>query len=337
MNMLDSDIAIANKAMEIHQKELMLLPNVNSVWVGKKKINGKETDIVAVIVTVKKKVPLTRLKAEEIIPLKLGGALTDVIEVGEIVIRPDPRKKWRPAPGGVSIGHYKISAGTLGAVVRDADTGELLVLSNNHVLANSNDANIEDPSFQPGPYDGGTIDVKLVALDRFVPLALSPGVCPFARKFVNSINTVLNWMGRKTKILVDSQAPQLTNVVDCAVGKPYIDEEVDFEILVIGKPQNPITKPALDVEVQKFGRTTEYTKGKIIGLNATVSVSYGGGRVAIFEHQIISDIPSAGGDSGSLVLDMENHPVGLLFAGGDDITIMNEIERVMIASNIVFD
>jgi len=337
MNMLDSNIAIVNTTMETHQKELMSLPNVNSVWVGRKRINGKETDIIAVIVTVEKKVPFAKLKAEEIIPLKLGGVLTDVIEVGEIVVRQDPRKKWRPAPGGVSIGHYKISAGTLGAVVRDASTGELLVLSNNHILANSNDADIGDPSFQPAPYDGGTIDAKLIALDRFVPLALSPGVCPLAKRFVDTINRILNWTGRKTKILVDSQISQLTNVVDCAIGKPYIDEEVDFKILVIGKPQNPITKPALDIEVQKFGRTTEYTKGKIIGLNATVSVSYGGGRIAIFEHQIVSDIPSAGGDSGSLILDMENHPVGLLFAGGDDITIMNEIERVIIASNIVFD
>ncbi len=39
-------------------------------------------------------------------------------------------------PGG-SCGHYNISAGTLGGFVEDEDN--YYILSNNHVLANSND------------------------------------------------------------------------------------------------------------------------------------------------------------------------------------------------------
>ncbi|MBE9542582.1 MAG: hypothetical protein IMF01_09705, partial [Proteobacteria bacterium] len=35
---------------------------------------------------------------------------------------------------------------------------------------------------------------------------------------------------------------------------------------------------------------------------------------------------SAGGDSGSLVLDMEGYGVGKLFAGSDKITIANHIQ-----------
>ena len=37
---------------------------------------------------------------------------------------------------------------------------------------------------------------------------------------------------------------------------------------------------------------------------------------------------SQGGDSGSAVLDQNNHLVGLLFAGSDSSTIINRIENV---------
>jgi hypothetical protein len=36
---------------------------------------------------------------------------------------------------GVSIGHYKGTAGTAGCLVKDKKTGEILILSNAHVLA----------------------------------------------------------------------------------------------------------------------------------------------------------------------------------------------------------
>ena len=82
-------------------------------------------------------------------------------EVGEIFAPPpgdiktdiDRTKYIRPAPGGVSIGHKDITAGTLGMLVQDKETGEILILSNNHILANSNDAKIGDRIMQPGPHD----------------------------------------------------------------------------------------------------------------------------------------------------------------------------------------
>ncbi|MGH7457200.1 MAG: hypothetical protein ACRENG_37975, partial [bacterium] len=38
---------------------------------------------------------------------------------------------------------------------------------------------------------------------------------------------------------------------------------------------------------------------------------------------------SAGGDSGSLVVDLSGNPVGLLFAGGSNTTIANPIGAVL--------
>ena len=67
----------------------------------------------------------------------------------------------------------------------------------------------------------------------------------------------------------------------------------------------------------------------VTALNATVNVGYGGGKVAKFVNQIITTDMSAGGDSGSLVLDWQNRPVGLLFAGGGSDTFANPIRPVL--------
>jgi len=58
-------------------------------------------------------------------------------------------EKWRPAPGGVSIGHPLVTGGTLGAVLYD-NTGRKVILSNNHILAASNQGKIGDKILQPG-------------------------------------------------------------------------------------------------------------------------------------------------------------------------------------------
>lgn len=67
--------------------------------------------------------------------------------------------------------------------------------------------------------------------------------------------------------------------------------------------------------VKKVARTTNLTVGRITAINATVDVGYGGGQVARFTDQIVTTNISAGGDSDSLVVTLDNIAVGLLFAG----------------------
>src|SRR5207244_9603265 len=76
--------------------------------------------------------------------------------------------RCRPAPGGVSGGHFRITGGPLGGVVRVG--GRRVVLSNNHVLANSGAARIGDPILQPGPADSGTREDAIATLERFVEI-----------------------------------------------------------------------------------------------------------------------------------------------------------------------
>jgi hypothetical protein len=83
----------------------------------------------------------------------------------------------------------------------------------------------------------------------------------------------------------------------------------------------PVTVGTL---VQKTGRTTGWTTGRLIAINATVDVNYGSGRVARFQEQLISTNMSAPGDSGSLLPTWDNVAVGLLFAAADTILILIE-------------
>ena len=64
-------------------------------------------------------------------------------------------------------------------------------------------------------------------------------------------------------------------------------------------------------------------------MDADINVSYGLGKTAIFENQIISDIHSQGGDSGSAILNNNNQVVGLLFAGSDTITVRSPIQPIL--------
>jgi len=95
----------------------------------------------------------------------------------------------------------------------------------------------------------------------------------------------------------------------------------------------------MDMVVHKFGRTTSYRVGRITSINTDVAVQYDTG-VYRFANQIIikglNNQPfSAGGDSGSLILERAtNKAIGLLFAGSSTHTIANHIKDVLTALSV---
>lgn len=305
--------------------------NVVACGVGYKEINGCKTSEVCVVVSVQKKLPSTQIVPGEIIPQMLGGVKTDVQETGVIRALQSRTDKWfRPVPCGVSCGHVDITAGTLGCLAeRD---GELFILSNNHVLANSNQAQIGDAVLQPGTHDGGTLDDRIAVLEKFVPINFNPGSpdCPIAKGIERLLNAGARLLGSSYRVMA-RQAGR--NLVDAAIARPLSEMMVEKRILEIGEPQGAAVG-ALGMKVQKSGRTTGLTKGQIIQIDVTVRVSYGVSKLAIFEKQFMAGAMSAGGDSGSAVLDDKNAVVGLLFAGSDVTTIINPIQFVLDALDV---
>ncbi len=320
------------RVKEMHKDQILGKPNVIGVGMGYKETRQGRTQELCVIALVRQKIPKEGLDPAALVPREIGGVPTDVIEVGDLRALQTPRDRWRPAPGGVSLGHYQITAGTFGVVVRDQATNERLMLSNNHVLANSNNANPGDPILQPGAADGGTTANDTIAeLVRFCPIVFNtePGSCSIAAGFAAVGNALAKLAGSRHQVEVIRADPQASNLVDAAVARPLDDTQILDEILEIGAVTGT-TLPILGMEVRKHGRTTGFTTGTLTVLDTTVDVNYGQGRVARFENQIVSTPMSQGGDSGSCLVDADSTlAVGLLFAGSDQATIFNPIEAVL--------
>lgn len=162
----------AFQAQAMHQNELLTKANVIGVGVGERTMRGAGTGETTLVVLVEQKKPLAALAADDIVPSEINGMKVDVLEVGFLRAQQGSRDRFRPViPGGTSIGHFKVTAGTLGVMVKDRQTGARFLLSNNHVLANSNDAQTGDDILQPAAMDGGSSPADLVArLDRFKAL-----------------------------------------------------------------------------------------------------------------------------------------------------------------------
>ena len=282
--------------------------NIVGVGIGLKVVDGATiTGADSVHVYVRTKIPKMQLSGGEIVPSKFGKLPTDVIEVGEITAF-QSLQSWqrfgrhRPTSCGVSVGHPNAPAGTLGCVVEK--NGKHYVLSNNHVLADHNQAVIGDKIIQPGADDGGRTPADdLAELSEFQPLDFTGAA--------NKFDAAIALIGDNTQTVVEP------------------------EIIEIGRPQRAIKDAVKYQSVRKHGRTTGHTIGVVMGLNVDLWVRYGGHGRAWFEDQIsITGVGSApfsrNGDSGSLIVDAVTlEPVGLLFAGGGSVTFANPIDMVL--------
>ncbi|MCX7779694.1 MAG: S1 family peptidase [Negativicutes bacterium] len=315
--------------------------NIVGVGQGHKWVRGKDTGEKAVVVLVRKKHGKAELSRRHIIPKKVDGTMTDVIEVGDIRFFNERTKFRRPAQPGMSVGHYKISAGTFGAVVKDRSTGLPLILSNNHVLANLTDgvdgrAQLGDPILQPGIFDGGDCEKTVLGyLERFIPLQreLAKPQCKIASVFERTLNICIGYVKPQYRIQV-LRANEKVNLVDCAVAKPTDPDAIHPEIIEVGALAG-IKEPQLAMPVKKSGRSTGLTYSIIIAVDVTVKVFMTSREYGLFTDQVIAGPMSLPGDSGSLILTEDNYAVGLLFAGSEQVTIFNRIDHVLDALNIV--
>src|SRR4030042_5571293 len=146
---MEVDLTSIRNVLKENRSELFARSNVVAIGIGYKIIKGKKTRTLSIVCSVVKKLPASSLSARDMVPATVNNIPTDVVETGPIRELPSHPAKYRPAPGGVSIGHRDITAGTLGCLVRKS--GRILILSNNHVLANSNEASIGDPLLPPAP------------------------------------------------------------------------------------------------------------------------------------------------------------------------------------------
>ncbi|SDC55134.1 MULTISPECIES: hypothetical protein [unclassified Candidatus Frackibacter] len=333
-----------NELIQKYRNKIMQIKNVVGVGCGYKETNGKNTDKKAMVILVKEKLDKDELGRRHVIPEEVEEVVTDVVEVGDLELH-SPRQtrrgrvsrtaRVRPAQPGVSIGHYKVSAGTFGAVVKDSKTKEPLILSNNHVLANltsghDDRSEIGDPVLQPGRHDGGEEGKDTIGhLERFVPIKRKSATssCLIAQGFENILNGIAELVKFPYQIRFLRNSEK-ANIVDCAVAKPVDPDKIVDKVLQLGRIEG-VVEPEVGMRIVKSGRTSGITRAKIKAINATVEVNVSAAERAVFDDQIIAEPFSKPGDSGSLVLDTNNRAVGLLFAGSSKSTICNRITNVM--------
>jgi len=285
------DRAIA--AQEAHNPQLLSVPGVVGTAVG---LNGEGEAAVKIY---------TGRAGIAGLPKSLDGIPVEVQVTGKVLALkgpppgkgpkktgPSPTDRWpRPVPIGISTGNAnECSAGTIAARVRDT-SGNVYALSNNHVYARENSASPGEEVLQPGLYDTGCV---------YDP------------------NNVLGNLFAFQELLFNNDLAN-PNIMDAAIALTDTGTlKNETPPNGYGKPSSATQAATVDLAVQKYGRTTGLTSGKITAINWTGWVSYDSGS-ALFADQIVVEGRKPflkAGDSGSLLVTQAgNNPVGLLFAG----------------------
>jgi hypothetical protein len=241
-------------------------------------------------------------------------------------VTPEPQQMavTRPIELGTSGGNIKsiiktkhtrgCFSGTLGSMVEDADENEY-ILSNNHVLADTNKAKPGQLILQPGLIDVACLRAKSNAVATF-----------------------------SSSVKIRFGGP--SNQVDTALAAVVPGQVSPYIMFVGGIADTVVGDPSLGMPVQKMGRTSCLTTGTVAALDANVTVNYSDvvkhPRLANFINQILvtgsvlTPTFGAAGDSGSLIVSQDDCPqaVALLFAGnGNGLTIANPITSVLSATN----
>jgi hypothetical protein len=205
--------------------------------------------------------------------------------------------------------------GTLGSLIQDSN-GHQFLLSNNHVLARSDQAAVGDTISQPGLID-----------NNCTPFGEGPGT--------TQVGLLAGWLALSSKSTnADAAIAQVASgAVDPSgsileLGARQADGTLAAAPPGVSSTGGKGEPAALGQTVAKSGRTTGLTCGSISALDLDVNVDYyldcaetKPYLTKTFTNQmaISGNEFSDAGDSGALVVDIgDAEPVGLYFAGGMD-------------------
>jgi hypothetical protein len=290
-------------------RELSADRNVVGAAFGRRLVQGQPTEVPALVIYVMRKVPRQFVPPSKLLPQRfyIGRDYidVDVLETGPIYPLSFTARE-RPAPSGISIGHPAITAGTLGCLVTDNTDATTCILSNNHVLANQNAATLGDAIIQPGTADGGSSPADNIAtLKRFVMLNAAGNTVDGAIAQVDApvAGNVVDQMKNNLMPVPTPAHPAVGLLFAGGCNRTLMNPIKDvLAQLNIAFPAGAGSSVGADIgmNVEKVGRTTEYTTSTITEIDVTVTISYDFGP-ATFDHQIATAWMSDGGDSGSIV------------------------------------
>jgi hypothetical protein len=300
----ESQLSVVRAAVRRYDRFLLENRNVNGVGVGLKIVHGHLTDTPCLRIYVSRKLPREAFPRDALLPafVDAGGGervVTDIIEAGPFFL--EDSSKVPPAQPGIGIqpapDETPGGIGTFGAVVIDNVSEASLILSNNHVMADNNSNPPGTPILQPGRVSTGTLrDYTIARLLRFVWLQSCENLadCALALPVTPSIISITPLYG------VPPPSPRARAVALHFAGGPGISvgNPIDTVLaqLAVHFPQPDSTIGAtLEMAVQKAGRTTKRTTGRVDAINVTIVADK-----RTFVNQIAFSRMTEPGDSGSL-------------------------------------
>lgn len=189
---------------------------------------------------------------------------------------------------------------------------------------------------QPGPYDGGTIKDQIGVLHRYVPLMKEEAQsdCPVASAVSRGGTRILKLFKSDYELRFYKHFAA-ENIVDCALCKLDSPKMAIASVLEVGEVSG-VAEAGPGLKVQKSGRTSGLTEGSVKSVGTTLQVEMSKEEKLWFADQVVTDMPSKPGDSGTLILTKDRKAVGLLFAGSEKLTVFNRISNVMERLEIEF-
>ncbi len=320
------------------EARLLAIPNVLHVSVGVKETDGKLTDQLCVRVYVKEKKDLAAVPADEVIPAEINGIPTDVNVVGQFEFS-DDNTRYRPIKGGIQISNRiivlndagtgtQMSRGTLGCIAIDTTDNAPVMLSNWHVLYGSS-GRTGDKVYQPPP-----TSLPRVALGD---LPVRP---------TDDADKIGVLRRREISNNVDGAIAAIDVSSCCHCCGIHFSNEISGLSVAGRPPRNTIVgdqRATSGMTVFKVGKSTGRTEGIVLDDNyPSFAITKDGsthtftGQIAI-QHTDPTKPFSAHGDSGSVIINLENKIVGLLFAAGKQMTVKGTTRPFATIANHISD
>jgi hypothetical protein len=225
------------------------------------------------------------------VPPRLLGYYTEVYVAGRIRLLeapPEPATRGRVRPLVGGVSTGCCAAtGTLTLALRDPHLGRTVLLSCRHVYWGGRGSRV----LQPGPLDGG-----------------GEG---------DAVGYVWRW--------TEVEPPPRANRLDLALAVATVEAR-EWEVMLLGRLSG-FSDPVVGSSVEKVGRTTGLTSGRVIDAWATVKVYGYPWGYSIFVNQAVAEMPAEPGDSGSPVAS-GGRLVGVLFAGSERVAVFNKASDV---------
>jgi hypothetical protein len=302
-------------------EELLAIPGVVHVSVGLKQKGGKITDQLCIRVYVKEKKDEENIPPDERIPPEINGVPTDVNIIRQFEFSLD-FTRYRPIKGGIQVTNRIIGlnnagdgtqmpVGTMGCAAIDKTDDAPVLLSNWHVLYGNFGRN-GDKVYQPAPSTLQPVDIADL---------------PYRPRDDNDKIAVLRRNAISEKVDGAIAAIDVSSCCRCC-GIHYSNEINGLSVIVNGQPRPPRNTIVGDeaavsgMTVFKVGQSTLRTEGVVVDDNYPSFDITKDGTTYTFTGQIhIENINntlpfSDHGDSGSVIINLSNKIVGLLFASG---------------------